>query len=255
MLTDASGPTPAPPNTGPLAQLAAGVAVDVLVLRAALAGGPNTTPADMVTDADLAFMKACTPQRISRLLDVLQAATQGDRLVRLMGQALATAAAANTAAGEVLQLVRWRAVSDTPDSNRTVALWLRNEPADQALIAGWYEATTGEWIDASHGGAIAWSDLEGWADVPGPTFTPGEDWMRDDNTTFAVLQLVGGHEVPFSAVQQWTNAQCQAAECWAYAVHLRASDHDDVEVPPMPAWVATHASPAATAGQTPGQER
>lgn len=253
MHTDASGPAMAATATqdpGPLAQLAAGVAVDVLVLRAALAGGPNTTPADMVTAADLAFMKACTPQRISRLLDVLQAATQGDRLVRLMGQALATAAAANTAAGEVLQLVRWRPLAERPCSNRTVALW----HCDEGLLAGWYEHEHDEWIDASHGGAIPVEQLEGWADVPGPSFPPGEDWIRDNDTTFAVLQLVGGHEVPFSAVQQWTDAQCQAAEEWAFAKHLRASDNDDVQVPPMPPCVAAHASPPAAGGRPATQE-
>ena len=62
-------------------------------------------------------------------------------------------------------------------------------------------------------------------------------WSRDDTATFNALLLVGGHDVPFEAIDSWTDWQCMQAEQWAMATHLRTSDHDDVEVPDMPAHV------------------
>jgi hypothetical protein len=62
-------------------------------------------------------------------------------------------------------------------------------------------------------------------------------WARDDTATFNALLLVGGHDVPFSAIDSWTDMQCVQAEQWAMATHLHASDHDEVEVPEMPAHV------------------
>lgn len=65
-------------------------------------------------------------------------------------------------------------------------------------------------------------------------------WRRDDECTFLVLQLASGHEVPRSAISSWTDAECRAAEDWAYALHLQVSDHDDLQVPPMPPHVAAY---------------
>lgn len=69
-------------------------------------------------------------------------------------------------------------------------------------------------------------------------------WTREDDGTFLTLLLVGGHDVPREAIADWTDAECQAAEDWAYAVHLHASDNDDVYVPPMPACVQAFATQA-----------
>lgn len=65
-------------------------------------------------------------------------------------------------------------------------------------------------------------------------------WVRDDQSTFTALMLVSGHDVPREAINAWSDDECRQAEAWAFAVHLRASDNDDVEVPPMPACVAAY---------------
>ena len=64
-------------------------------------------------------------------------------------------------------------------------------------------------------------------------------WTRDNTATFNTLLLVAGHELPFQAVESWTDMQCMQAEQWAMATHLHASDNDDVEVPDMPPHVRT----------------
>lgn len=65
-------------------------------------------------------------------------------------------------------------------------------------------------------------------------------FSRDDTATFNALLLVGGQDVPFSAIAGWTDMQCVEAEQWAMALHLNASDNDEVEVPEMPAHVAAY---------------
>lgn len=74
---------------------------------------------------------------------------------------------------------------------------------------------------------------------------------RDDHSVWLALHLVGGHNVPLSAVQGWTDDEYQQATAWAHLVHLHASDHDDIAVPAMPLCVQVHAttneSPAARA--------
>lgn len=65
-------------------------------------------------------------------------------------------------------------------------------------------------------------------------------WKRDDKATRDVLSLTGqGACVPLNAIQNWTDWQCQQAEAWAGAVHLHASDNDDVFVPTIPPHVET----------------
>ena len=39
------------------------------------------------------------------------------------------------------------------------------------------------------------------------------------------------------AIASWSDEECEQAEDWAIACHYRASDND-VEVPPVPSWVA-----------------
>jgi hypothetical protein len=68
-----------------------------------------------------------------------------------------------------------------------------------------------------------------------------ERWRRDDNRTHDILSLTGqGSLVPPEAIAGWTNTECKAAEDWAGASHLHASDNDDVAVPPIPRHVAIH---------------
>lgn len=54
------------------------------------------------------------------------------------------------------------------------------------------------------------------------------------------LLLVDGElcRVPsLKEIEAWSQGQREAAHDWAAAVHLKAGDHDDVEVPPRPAWL------------------
>ncbi len=74
-------------------------------------------------------------------------------------------------------------------------------------------------------------------------------WVRDDNSVWLSLQLIGGYEVPFDAVAAWTDDECRAAQEWAVAVHYEASDND-VIVPSVPACVSAHKVP-----RWDGQER
>lgn len=69
---------------------------------------------------------------------------------------------------------------------------------------------------------------------------PGEPWERDDERTFDIIMLCGGHDVPRDAVSGWTDEQCQQAEDWAAREHFAASDNDDVERVPMPQHVKDH---------------
>ena len=61
------------------------------------------------------------------------------------------------------------------------------------------------------------------------------DWIRDDSETFELLSLVDA-EVPLETINGWPDEQCQAADDWAAATHLRASDNE-ITVPPMPEYV------------------
>lgn len=53
-----------------------------------------------------------------------------------------------------------------------------------------------------------------------------------------LLSLVMHEDTPpATAVARWSPERRREAEAWAAATHLHASDHDDVEVPPEPAWL------------------
>jgi hypothetical protein len=60
-----------------------------------------------------------------------------------------------------------------------------------------------------------------------------EPWARDEERTQAMLLLVG-IDVSIGVLQSVTVDQIRAAEAYAAALHLQASDNDDVEIPPMP---------------------
>jgi hypothetical protein len=64
-------------------------------------------------------------------------------------------------------------------------------------------------------------------------------WADKERADFPVLRdmlSLVGRKLSRSAFRQWTSKQRAAAEKWAAATHLRASDNP-VHVPPMPACV------------------
>jgi hypothetical protein len=65
---------------------------------------------------------------------------------------------------------------------------------------------------------------------------PADPWTRDDMRTHLLTLLTHVH-VPAEDIPAWTDEQCRLAEQWAGAVHLHASDNDDVVVPPMPTFL------------------
>lgn len=62
-------------------------------------------------------------------------------------------------------------------------------------------------------------------------------WYRDEEKTYCILLLVGGHKVTPDVVASWSDEQCKQAEEWALCTHVHASDNDDVEVPRVPVCV------------------
>ncbi|WP_239482857.1 dUTP diphosphatase [Paraburkholderia sp. C35] len=61
-------------------------------------------------------------------------------------------------------------------------------------------------------------------------------YTRDDESIQTALMLVGDiKEVPLDVIATWTLEQCIQVHDWALAVHMQASDNDDVVVPPRPA--------------------
>jgi dUTP pyrophosphatase len=63
-------------------------------------------------------------------------------------------------------------------------------------------------------------------------------YERDDESIQCALLLVGEvKEVPLDVIATWTLEQCIQAHDWALAVHMKASDNDDVVVPPRPAFL------------------
>lgn len=68
-------------------------------------------------------------------------------------------------------------------------------------------------------------------DPPGP-------WTRDNDVLLDILGLVDLEEIPLAEIVTWTDEQCQHVEEWAGARIARASDHDDVVVPPEPTCIA-----------------
>lgn len=68
-----------------------------------------------------------------------------------------------------------------------------------------------------------------------PGTPPGEPWVRDDEVLRDLIELAGfSIDVTLATIATWTDPQCQQVEAWAAAVHVAASDNDDVQVPPMP---------------------
>lgn len=61
-------------------------------------------------------------------------------------------------------------------------------------------------------------------------------WVRDNRSVFSSLLLVGQtcEIATEEIIKSWTDDECRAAQDWAIANHLQASDNDDVIVPPIP---------------------
>lgn len=74
-------------------------------------------------------------------------------------------------------------------------------------------------------------------DRDGDRMVPLPTWKRDNRGTFYRLQLVGDADIPAEQVAQWTDDQCKEADCWAFSVHLSASDNDDIIVPARPNFI------------------
>lgn len=70
-------------------------------------------------------------------------------------------------------------------------------------------------------------------------------WKRDDRATFARMMLVSGTNPTPADVSGWTDEQIQQADCWAFSVHLSASDHDDIQVPERPSFIPVTRGSAA----------
>lgn len=128
-----------------------------------------------------------------------------------------------------------KALHASTEGNRDKAL--HHCISTAAALYNWHCAISGTDVRMSPGR----SDL---AEIVEREF-PGEaEWQRDNDNTFNVLCLTAdGAEVPREAIDAWTDGQCRVAEAWAGAVHLFASDNDDVIVPPMPDHVAKYVKP------------
>lgn len=64
------------------------------------------------------------------------------------------------------------------------------------------------------------------------------DWERDNESTWFALELVSETaDITEAAIAGWTDEECFDAEAYAAALHARASDNDDVEVPERPAFL------------------
>ncbi|MEP6770261.1 MAG: hypothetical protein ABI893_00580 [Polaromonas sp.] len=59
-------------------------------------------------------------------------------------------------------------------------------------------------------------------------------WERNNQVTHTLVHLVDLKEITPPTVMNWTDAECQAVDGYCRAVHLHASDNDDVVVPPVP---------------------
>jgi|GEM_PF-2776362 len=71
-----------------------------------------------------------------------------------------------------------------------------------------------------------------------------EVWVRDDERTETCTLLVNdvAHftgEITLERIAGWSDAECQAVEEYCIAIHVNASDNDDVVIPPKPAVLTT----------------
>ena len=58
--------------------------------------------------------------------------------------------------------------------------------------------------------------------------------------TWDLLSLVMENPPPLAVIQRWTNHELNEVDMWAAAVHLEASDNDNVIIPPRPSIIDDH---------------
>jgi hypothetical protein len=88
------------------------------------------------------------------------------------------------------------------------------------------------------------AELSGWINPNGPHFAVSDDgvmtalpaWPRNDHATMLRL-LMASVTVHETIIATWTDEQCREADVWSCSVHLSASDNDDIQVPPKPAFL------------------
>ncbi len=81
----------------------------------------------------------------------------------------------------------------------------------------------------------------GTAALPETSVVETDGYVRDDESIQCALLLVGElRDVPLETIATWTLAQCIEAHGWALAVHMKASDNEDVAVPCRPAFLEAY---------------
>ena len=65
-------------------------------------------------------------------------------------------------------------------------------------------------------------------------------WTRDNQATQLCLLMID-LDIPEAEIASWTDEQCQKAEEYAAAIHLRASDNI-IRIPPMPEFLKKFAT-------------
>lgn len=73
--------------------------------------------------------------------------------------------------------------------------------------------------------------------------SPMEFKKSEEQTLQDILGLVLPRVPTSSVIEEWTDEQREQALEWAGATHVKASDNDDVVVPPMPAFLKKYATP------------
>lgn len=70
-----------------------------------------------------------------------------------------------------------------------------------------------------------------------------QPWRRDDERTHSLILLIDEADTGFAGedwgahldrIARWTDEQCQSVEDYCGACHFKASDNDDVQIPPKP---------------------
>jgi hypothetical protein len=73
------------------------------------------------------------------------------------------------------------------------------------------------------------------------------EFSRDNQTLTDMLAMVEaeyGRHIELAEVEGWTGEQFREAERWAALTHMKASDNDGIEVPPMPDFLKSAATSA-----------
>jgi hypothetical protein len=136
--------------------------------------------------------------------------------------------------------IAWHHHDDRPTTPVKAIILIRPEGVPVALseLYDW-DTVADHWISAGSYLKLRFKEFQ-WAaiepvlaaSVPRQLAAAPRLWPRSDEATADLLGLVGVKVTP-EAVADWTDAQIEAAEDYAGAAHLQASDND-IEVPPLP---------------------